>query len=229
MSRREFKARKRQTVCAVESLDERLLLSTIPPTPAPAPSPVSVARLEHRIERMDRVFMTGARHMNRIVTNRAVQLEATLQATASRAQAQVQAAMVAAASSSGSSTATHAQTATNRLATLAATTAASVNRLASAVQHQLGALTASMTQASARFGVPVRAVENNLRAARASFTTSVSNALNSVTTQVQSASTAVANQVATTANTELVNEYRNDRVRVDDNLDDRSHVNSNIQ
>ena len=88
MSRREFKARKRQAVCAVESLDERLLLSTIPPTPAPAASPVNVARFEHRIERIDRVFMTGARQLNRMVTNRAVQLETRLQTTAARAQAQ---------------------------------------------------------------------------------------------------------------------------------------------
>ena len=60
MNRNEYKGKKRQAVCVVESLDDRLLLSTIPPTRVPAPSPVNVVRLEHRIERMDRVFKTSA-------------------------------------------------------------------------------------------------------------------------------------------------------------------------
>ena len=204
MSRKEYKSTKRRTFSSIEMLDDRVLpsgLAAAPPTPAPAPSPVDVPRVEHRIERIDRVFLTGARHLDKVMMARAAHMEAVLHTAANRAAVQVQAALVNAASVPASTAAAQTQAASTQLAALVAATAASSVRLSTVAEHELGLLTGSVAQASARAGVPATALENNFGLARVGLASNVSTALSSIATQIQSASTAVASAVNSTTGT----------------------------
>ena len=128
MNQKEYRSKKWRRISSIEPLDDRTLLSgvaAIPPTPAPAPSPVDVPRLERRIERMDRVFMTDAKHVNKVIMARSAQMEAVLQTTVSRAQAEVQAALQNAATTPASMMVAQDQAASSQVAALVATTASS--------------------------------------------------------------------------------------------------------
>src|SRR5262249_55463269 len=74
----------------------------------------------------------------------------------------------------------------NQLTSLVATSSARLNQLNNNVQRRFGISVAPFVQSDARFGIPANAFENNLRAASASFSTGLTNSVNSIVSQVQS-------------------------------------------
>ena len=104
MSRTERKRNRRKAAWCVEQLDDRTLLTVavlapvvpmapVAAAPAAAASPgegVLVSRFEADIQRLDRQFISGASHLNNLLTNRLAQLQRTLAADVNRANLKVQ-------------------------------------------------------------------------------------------------------------------------------------------
>ena len=120
-------------------------------------------------------------------------MESILARVASRAQVQVQSALTAGTTPQVSITNSRL---TNQVSALMTISSNRLNQLNNGVQRQFSIFANSFEQSDARFGIPVNALENNLREARAAFTTSVTTAVSSITTQVQNQSANLANLVS---------------------------------
>jgi hypothetical protein len=205
MSYGEYKSNRRKACGSVEFLDDRVLLNAgggMPATPPPAASPVSVAvvrRFERDVEKLDRAFMHQSKQLNSFVIRRSNQLEAMLASTASRAQVQVQRALDTPGTTSPVSLGTQNQAAQTQLGRAVAAFNIRLNQLNNGLEQQFGVVATPLAQVDARAGVPASALENNLNAARAAFTTSVKNAVSSVTAQVQTQASAVTSAASTAA------------------------------
>lgn len=154
------KLKKRQSITAFEPLEDRVQLSIFvptPPTPAPAPSPFNVAmvrRFEHRLNQLDRQFMSQARQINSMVARRAVQLEGRLSQATSRAQLQVQAALRGSSVTPQVIMTNQTQAINSQLASLFVKSSASLNQLNNSMQHRFGLFISPFEQSDSRFGIP---------------------------------------------------------------------------
>jgi hypothetical protein len=206
MCRSKYKSKRHKTVASIEPLDERVVLSIFvpaPPTPAPAAGPFNAAmvrRFELRIDRINRAFLTQSRQLNAMVSQRAARLEAILAQATQMAQAQVQ---QNAALMSGLTPqvimVNQTQAINNQLASLVATSSARLNQLNTTIERRFGLFVAPFMQSDFRFNIPANAFENNLRAARFAFSTSLTRSVGSIASQVQNQVNSLTNVVNTSS------------------------------
>ncbi len=202
MTRREYLSRQRRTVCSVESLDDRTLMTVallapvtvdapvaqVPPAASPF-NPVTVHRLETGLSRIAVKFENGSHKLDNLFSNRVSGFRVQFENTVNRDAALVNSAL-------GSTNASGGKTQLPSLANFSSTFAtqfgqftrsftSQLNQLETSLQRQFGTVASRFQQANSQFAIPIAAFQNNLQAAQTQFSGSLNNALATVTTAFQ--------------------------------------------